>query len=58
MNILPILFLTGLMYSVVSPNGFKNLHLAYLTLQAPTLQNDQTHSNNLPGGTNDLFECV
>ena len=30
----------------------------YLTLQAPTPQNGQTHSNNSSANADELFECV
>ena len=30
----------------------------FLTLEAPTPQNGQTHSNNLSAKADELFECV
>ena len=40
--------------------GFKELVTSdeFLTLKAPILQNDQTHSNNSSAVADELFGCV
>ena len=42
----------------ISLGGSYIVNISTQTFKAPTLQNGQTHSNNLPAVGDELFECV
>ena len=46
-------------YDLLARASSKGTNWKYgLTLEAPTPQNGQTHSNNLPAAVNELFESL
>ena len=42
----------------ISLGGSYIVNISTHTFKVPTLQNGQTHSNNLPAVGDELFECV